>query len=314
MTTELALEGLDGSNPMGFLAGLGVLTVLPEHAATLSWTVSVLPTAVLHTDLDHQGVVAAILADRDRVQESVAVRFPDPQAPIEDVKFSDPAQTREYLGAAADAEDNGLSEAIAACLVSEVSLDNNGQAKPTDLHFTAGQQKFLEMVRTLGASVTAAHLEEAMVGPWQYADKLPSFMWDISDDRLYALSAVDPAGDKKRTVPGADWLAFRGLALLPLIGMIGRFGQAGRTLTPGGAGSWKSGSWSWPLWDAPIHRATVRLLVGQIPRRPLEGPIRPWTPPTGVFRAFTSDVTRSDQGGYGTMRPPRIVWERRSGS
>jgi hypothetical protein len=305
----LALDGLDGGNPMGFLAALGALAALPGDAA-LSWSVSVLPTAVLHTDLDHQGVVAAVLVDRDRVLDSVAVRFPDPQASITDVKFADPAQTRAYLGAAAHAEDDGLSEAIAACLVPEVSLDNSGQAKPTDLHFTAGQQKFLDMVRALGASVSAAHLEEAMVGPWRYAHKMPSFMWDISDDRLYALSAVDPAGDKKRTVPGADWLAFRGLALLPSIGMIGRFGRAGRTLTPGGAGSWKSGSWSWPLWDVPIHRGTVQLLLGQIPRRRLDDTARPWTAPVGVFRAFTSDVTRSDQGGSGTMRPPRIVWER----
>lgn len=305
---RVELDGLDGSNPLGFLAGLGVLAVLPPCAARLSWSVSVLPTAVLEVDGDENVLVESVLADRDRALNSVALQGPDPHHPIPDVKFPRPKATRQYLEAAATADSDGFAERIAAGLVAEASRDNSGQAKPTDLHFTAGKQRFLEMARSLGEALTADDITEAVHGPWRYAVATPSFMWDISDDRVYALSAINPADEAKHTVPGADWLAFRGLSLLPVIGMLGTAGRAGRTITPGASGSWKSGTWTWPLWDVGLTDGVARILMAQVPRR--EAPDRPWSPPTGVFRMLRSEIVRSDQGGYGTIRPPRVVWER----
>jgi hypothetical protein len=59
-----------------------------------------------------------------------------------------------------------------------------------------------------------ADFEEALFGPWLYARALPVLQWDNSQTRDYALRASDPSKEKKLGVPGADWLAFRGLSFL----------------------------------------------------------------------------------------------------
>lgn len=304
--TEIELGGLDGSNPMGFLAALGLVAVLNRMTddARLAWSSSVLPFARMTTDLTEDDIITAVLTDCADVLASVPMCFPGPDNPVGDVKFARPADTRAFLETATRTADDGLSERVAASLVAEVSFDGSGKAKPSDLHFTAGRQLLLDMARGLGQGVVADHLTEALNGPWLYRAQLPSFMWDASDDRIYALGAINPAGETKPTVPGADWLAFRGLTLVPVVGRIGR------TLTPGSGGTWKSGSWSWPLWSTPLRAAAIRVLMAQVPRRHRDGAPLQWAPPIGVFRLMRSAIVRSDQGGYGTMRAPRIVWER----
>lgn len=49
-TQEIELTALDGTNPLGFLAALGVLDVLHRagRTATLRWTDDLVPTPVLH--------------------------------------------------------------------------------------------------------------------------------------------------------------------------------------------------------------------------------------------------------------------------
>lgn len=301
MTADtLELTGLEGTNPLGFLAAMGALVVTEESGAetALGWRNAVLPSPFLHGLSVIDELIPTILADRDRVLASTALNFQLKDRMLRDVKFDRPADTRAYLQACSDADDGGLSERIAAALVAQVSLDRQGKAKPTDLHFTAGRQQFLDMARELGGKVDADDLMEALLGPWQYASAAPSFMWDSADDRVYALGATNPAASQKTTVPGADWLALRGLTVLPVVGV------RGRTLTPGAAGTWKSGRFSWPLWTPHLRVRTLRALMAQIPSSPDE-----WKPPAGIFRVFSSGVTRASQGGYGTIRPPRIVWE-----
>ena len=303
------IAALEGSNPMGFLAALGCLEVTQRTGldTALKWEPSLVGTPVLTGVDSFDGLLDMVLSDRDRVLGATALRWPEKTNPIDDVKFASAEETRRYLQACRAADDAVLSESIAAGLVPEVSVDGSGKAKPTDLHFTAGNQKLLEMVRTLGEALDEHHLREALEGPWSYSVALPSFMWDASDDRVYALSATNPATGKKPTIPGADWLAFRALALLPVVGRLHRKG--GRTLTPGAGGRWKTGHWTWPLWLEPLVAFEVRVLMGQMPtERDSAVRARRWSPPLGTFRVLRSSIVRSDQGGYGTVRPPRTLW------
>lgn len=300
----ITFDGLEGTNPLGYLAALGALGVTTRAGrdTRLAWQQTVLPVAELSGTTEVDELVDIVLADRDAALSSTALTFAFANKPLPDVKFGDPAETATYLRACREAEDDGLSEGIAAALIAEVSVDGKGNAKPSDLHLTAGRQLILDMARALAETLTAEDVREALVGPWSYTRKTPSFMWDVADDRVYALSAVNPASDAKVAVPGADWLAFRGLTALPVVGRIGR------TLTPGTAGRWKQGTFSWPLWRAPISWFVVECLQAALPRS--ESRLQEWVPPPGVFRVLTSNIVRSDQGGYGTMRPPRVVWER----
>jgi hypothetical protein len=182
----------------------------------------------------------------------------------------------------------GLSEALACALLSDVATDHSGHAKPTALHFTAGQQRFLGMALDLLEGLTHVHVRAALFGPWQRQSNLPRFEWDATLDRRYAYSASDPSKDKKTSVPGANALALLGLSLLPSVP------QGTKLQTTGTTGRWKSGTFSWGLWTQPLGLDTVRSLLQLPPRR------RP-----GVAQIFACAIHRSDQGGYGSFAPSR---------
>ena len=303
---ELSLPALDGANPLAFFCGLGVLAASTRMCADgsprLSWTDAVTSTPLLHAPVSEDDLVALVLADRDRWFGSPVLEHPRDE-PAGDVKFEADA-LRRWIARCAEAapQDHGRALGLVTALVAEGSLTDGGEAKPTDLHFTAGQQQFLRMARTLRDSVAEDHVREALWGPWRYESALPSFKWDVTDDRIYALAAVNPAGEKKHTIPGAEWLALLGLTFFP----VGR--RKRRTVTTGCAGSWKQGTFSWPLWEDPLTASEVRTLLGlrdlveeQPPRSLVE---------RGVLRVHRAIITRSDQGGYGSFRPPRAVLDR----
>jgi hypothetical protein len=216
-----------------------------------------------------------------------------------DIKFSDQRYVRDFLNHCRQSEP---SASLSAALVCEGVVDKQGSSKPTDFHFTAGQQRFLTMVRELQRDVTSDDIDNALRS-WEYDSILPSFMWDSTDDRDYAFAASNPANDKKWTAPGVEWLAFRALATFPIHPL------SARVLTPGAGGTWKSGWLTWPLWRVPVLMTSARSLIQAVPRddvmpRRFLSAVEAW----GVHRLMRSRITRSDQGGYGTFRPSQLVW------
>jgi hypothetical protein len=202
----------------------------------------------------------------------------------------------EHLARSAT-RDHRRSVDWAGAFATDVAVDNNGNVKPTALHFTAGQQQFLQMAGELARQTTREDLHEALVGPWRYARPLPVMGWDSTVSRDYALRASDPSTDKKLGVPGTDWLAIRGLAMLPVVP------RGTRVLTTGCGGGWKDGEFRWPLWTARLAEATVRSLLQQPVGtfRPAEREAR------GIGAVLRSGIKRSDQGGYGSFEPSAVV-------
>ena len=293
MESCLELTGPDGRNPMGYFAAIGALLVLarvrPERQPRLSWTVAPIPRPVLYGFDDIDEVVAALDEDRRAWIGSPALFFSD------EVKFS-AADQRRYLLACRAADDGGRSVSLATALVAEGAFAGKGDGKPTDLHFTAGQQRFLGIAQRLRDEITPGMLAEALVGPWEYSRSFPTFGWDVTDDRVYALSASNPSTDTKYTVPGADWLAFMGLPAWPVVR------GDGQARTAGSGGSWKKGYFSWPLWSQPLNQAAVFPLLNA------DGASQQ-TAHLGVFRQMRSLIRRADQGGYGSFSPASVIWE-----
>lgn len=301
-TDRIDLSALDGANPLAYLAALGLLSVgerVVGHGRwRLGWTTTPVSTAFLTGAGSRAEVVEAVLADRDRWRDAPALE----QSFEGDVKFPDRARCREYLNACLAAADGDRSIALAAALVAEGSTDNNGNSKPSDLHFTAGQQRLIKMIREVRDGLSAAHIEEALWDGWEYTSKLPSLKWDVTDDRAYAYGADNPAATKKLTVPGAEWLGVNGLCAYPVFAAVDR-----RLRTTGCQGGWKTGTLRWQLWSDPKpwwEAATVVQLLGSDDRS------RPLAVSAGVFRIWSSSIRRSDQGGYGSFSPPTPVWER----
>jgi hypothetical protein len=121
--------------------------------------------------------------------------------------------------------------------------------------------------------------------------------WDATASRDYALRASDPSTDKKRGVPGADWLAVRGLTFVQTVP------RGSRVATTGCVGGWKDGRFRWPLWTVPVSAPVIHSLLRQdvevMPHR--ERAAR------GIGVVFSSGIKRSDQGGYGSFEPSSVT-------
>ena len=290
------LDGLDGRNPMAYFAAIGALLAAdrmePAAEMALSWKAGPIPRPVLHGVSSLDELVGQLESDRRSWSGAVALNFEG----LDEVKLDAPTQ-RRYLRACRAANDGGRSAGLAAALVAEGAFAGTGDGKPTDLHFSAGQQRFLVIARELCEHVTPVDLAECLVGPWSYSRPMKTFGWDVSDDRVYALSVSNPAKDTKLTVPGADWLALMGLPAFPVVA------NGASASPPGSGGTWKRGSFTWGVWSKPLDAASVRALIAV-----------GWAPEVrrsrvGLFRQFQCAIRRSEQGGYGSFGPASVQWE-----
>jgi len=299
---ELTLTGLDGSNPLGFLAALGLLNVLSDRVegdsspARLAWRDEGAWRPVLvSSESGIPDLVGVLRSDLDTWKEApvLQLRYEKKAAKAWDLK-PPPEVFSSFLHRIVDSGDRRAIDFVSA-FAAEGALDNNGATKPTSLHFTAGQQQFLEMIDLLVRNVTDDDLGNALVGPWRYDRDLRAVLnWDCTASRDYALRASDPAKLKLGN-PGADWLGFRGLSFLRV------FASRGRLLTTGCHGEWKTGRFRWPLWIHPIERETVRTLLTLNEFLLQERRLR------GVPVVFECVIRRSDQGGYGSFAPSAAV-------
>jgi len=303
--TSLLLTGLDGANPLGFLAALGVLNVLADAAPTgvtprLAWTYQGAWRPVVSSGDDV--LTADILARR--VMADLATWKKEPAIDLEYDGVRDlqppPAIYRAFLEALiAKAEPTRRrSVDLAGALATDIAVDRSGNTKPTALHFTAGQQELLAMVKELIEETREGDMLEAIVGPWRYTRSLPVLKWDATVFREYALRAGDPSKEEPTGVPGADWLAFRGLSFI-------RVAPRGRHIqTTGCFGGWKTGGFRWPLWSPALARETVRSVLALprielIPERERRA--------RGIAVVFEGRIRRSDQGGYGSFSPAAVI-------
>ena len=302
--TGTRLTGLEGTNPLGFLAALGVQVAFRSESRqpSLWWSEDVTPRPVVDARFSVDSIVDRALAvfaewragpalnpigcDGKRLANSDSLKLAKPDI-------------RTYLSLTRGHPGCNLSTA----LVAEGSLANNGVAKPSDLYFTAGQMKFLKMARTILRGVTSDDLAVGLVGPWPYDSKLPSLMWDIVDDRVYSLRAINPSKDKKRTNPGPEALAILGLSMHPVFA-----DPNSRTLTQGCSGKWTNGYYSWPLWRKAASPNVVKSLLAHAHDADLDNRIR-WFRSWGVSTVLRAPISRSGQGGNGTIGPPEVVWQ-----
>lgn len=307
------LDGLEGTNPLGYLAALGIQVAFgcEERPLRLWWTNDVTPRAVIDAEV---GIDRIAERASQVCQEWLHSRAMNPTRndgttmPKADSLKLSPDDLREYLGQhRVHAE---LGPQFPPAVVAEGSVDRSGTAKPSDLYFAAGQVVFLREARKILGQVAEEDVVAALRGPWAYHSELPSMGWDIVDDRVYALRPDDPSKDKKQTNPGAEALAILGMSLYPVFA--DRKAGRDRTLTQGCSGDWKRGFFSWPLWTRPMSLNSVRSVLAQTGTNATgaldaAGALK-WLRSCSVRQVLTSTIRRSSQGGYGSFGPPRVTW------
>jgi len=187
----------------------------------------------------------------------------------------------------------------AAAYGSELIQDRTkGNTKPLALHFLAGKQTFLDAAAKLRDGLHEDDVKEALLGPWKGQSRLPSMSWDATVFRNYALRASDPSGEKRGSTPGADWLAFVSLGLF-LVTPVG-----GELITAGVRGGWKNSTFTWALWHGALNTSVIRsVLTARQPAKLSAAERRG----RGIGVVFSSTIMRSDQGGYGSFAPARVL-------
>lgn len=294
---EIELPGLVGTNPLGFMAALGALDVADRtfDSPQLRWTETLLPHAVVSGVGSLDDLVEAILADRDRWRDSVVFTGYDGSNPS-DIK-PEPAEVLPWFEAALKSE-HPEDLRLLHGLLSEGARAVTGKpaAKPTHLHFTAGQQKFLALAVTIRDGIGADELVEALIGPWKYKSKLGVLRWDNTvGEKQHALMWKKPSSIKTLGVPGADWLGLLGLSFFPTST------HSGELRTTACSDAWKiGGELKWPLWRRGAGAAEIRSLVATRPPGKRDQRAR------GIVAVATSEIRRTDQGGYGSFGPTRL--------
>lgn len=300
---RIQLAGVDGSNPLGFFAALGLLRVVPGAKLGFSDDGS-FQAFVEGFGEGEAGLASLVAADAlASAKPESAWRFTYTKAAtkkkgpqqVADLK-PPPEDFKRFLAESIQAWLSGDEDKVAygAAYGTEVAVDGKGNTKPTAFHFTAAQQTFLGAVERIRSSVTEEWSRESLFkGHGERSGS--NLRWDPGAERNWALMANNPSGDGTRVDAPIEWLAFRGLPLLP------SFPRGTRIITTGVVGRGNEMTFMWPLWAVPASCHTARSVL-QID----------WTGNArerrarGVFAICSSAIRRTSQG-FGNFGPSSIT-------
>lgn len=303
--TKLDLPGLDGGNPLAFLAVLGTLRLLDSgghpirlgwHRAHGAWT----PRLASQEPLDREEVVDLLVARLHAAAELPALtRWDDLTV--------EPGEFREFLQdavRAASPVERGWPDFAAAFGSEAVPDPSSPRSTIQDTAFRtmsgAGHQHFLRTMRHVSAEVTPDQVHKTLFAPWSYDDPLEksTLRWDPVDDVRYALRWRNPSGDPERKkrggMVGANALAAQALPLFPTALVDGRLVTAGFSRID------RQVAWTWPIWepDLPLPVVKTLLVLDELQERT---PPRSRLLPRGVVEVYRS--RRITVGKYRNFTP-----------
>jgi len=269
--TDFLLQGLDGGNPLGFLAAIGTLRTASvagtEGKPTLHWEQSEGGWRPL-IRLPEAAEEAEWLESLNRVLQSMedhpAFALADNlNLPVESFRRAASEAQRK-----ASAADRRYADFLAAFGNEATEAELNGKKTGiiADTAFRtmsgSGHQHFLGTMRTFARDTQIEHLHKALFQPWIYDDPLEkhTMRWDPIDDVRYALRWRNPSGDPSRKSEGSVWganrLAIEALPMFPTAPV------GGRLETTGFQHKRREGVfWSWPIWSTPLTVDPLRSLL-----------------------------------------------------
>lgn len=301
--SRIDLPGVDGSNPLGFLAALGLLRVVPRAKLGFSGDGS-FRAFLDEFDKSKSDLAALVAADaRSSEDPNAPWRFTytkaatKKQGPQEVADLKPPPDVfKQFLATCIKSWLMGNEEAAAyaASYGTDVAVDGKGNTKPTAFHFTAAQQTFLGAVEIIRASVNEKWVMTSLfAGHGEQPGS--NLRWDPGAERNWALMASNPSGDGTRVDAPLEWLAFRGLPLLP------SFPHGMRIITTGVSGRGDDMTFTWPVWSIPASLQTIRSTL----QLDWSGAARERSA-RGVFAICSSGIRRTSQG-FGNFGPSSVT-------
>lgn len=271
MKAQVTLPALDGRDPLGFLAALGVLRVIAstQPSAQLSFSPGI-GTAILHSTLtDIDAITMELAAAVSRIPENSVLENTGPQFPLRKpsrqrardtgATQKDPMRVvrnefRTALRAAVEAQGSPAALEWLDVLVTDLGTDNTGRAAVTPFNAPSGQQSLWTFFEKPLAAVQEKpeYLKEALTG-WR---RVAGFTGEYLDHRVLNSAADHPSGRSSEAgVPGPTWLAIQALLMFRLTGD----GTNAKSTLWHRAG--KRQVMIWPLWRQALDQHAVCVLL-----------------------------------------------------
>ena len=290
----IILGGLDGSNPLGFLAAVGVLRSVAVVDAARDWRMK----WAMHINGWVPRLCANIRVTRRELVELLFKELRRESTP-EFAFAKDLNVTREEFSrvaheaqSSASFQDRRYADFVASFGCELFVAADGKKIQDTALRTMsgAGHQHFLGTMKELVTRTESADLHRSLFTTWEYADEKLGLRWDPGEDRRYALRWKNPSDDGTKTIRGANRLAMEALPLLPTI-------PTNRALeTTGFSIRNRSAQLTWPIWTRPIGVDVARSLLSaaEIQRR---------EPDRSKLRAMgVAEVYRSQRMTVGKFR------------
>lgn len=298
----LLLPGLDGTNPLGFLAALGVLRIftLQHSDVKLSWQLSggtwrpvLFGVRVSLSDLGAK--LHTALNNLDHSVWSIHNRLPF-EAPV----FR---QHAENAVGAASRTCRQKSDILASFGV-DCFADKEGVFEKTDLCMVragdAAGQGMTAYGKRIIETIRAEQFQQAIETIWLYNDDQCALRWDPGEDKPYAVQWRNPSKVGALSEKGANCLALLGMPCFPVIPVKGQVETTGFGLYES-----KQSSFTWPIWEHPIHLNVVRSLL-TLSELQLEQPDRSVLASLGVAAVYRCNRVMTSTY-YANFTPSRRV-------
>jgi hypothetical protein len=255
---RVVLHGLDGTNPLGFLAALGAFRAfaVSKPDLTMRWESSdgTWRPAFSGLDLPADQVGSKLLDSLHKLDQSVWSL--DKKLPFAGERLRSEAA---LAIAAASVGHRERADLIAAFGV-ECYRDEAGMFEDTALRMVRSGdstgQGLLAYGKRILETTTAQELQDCVASAWRHQDDQCALRWDPAEDKSYALQWRDPSKVGANSVRGGNCLALLAMAMYPTIPVKGDVATVGIGLREP-----KQLSFTWPIWDAPLVPDIVRSLL-----------------------------------------------------
>jgi hypothetical protein len=255
---DVLLHGLDGTNPLGFLAALGAFRVfaVSNPNVMMCWKSSdgAWRPAFRGLGFSVEQVGGKLFEDLKKLDNSVWSL--SKKLPFAGVRLRSEAS---LAVAAASVGDRQRADLIASLGV-ECFRDEEGDFEDTALRMVRSGdstgQGLLAYGKRILEKTTAQELQDCVTSIWRHQDEQCALRWDPTEDKSYALQWRDPSKVGANSVRGANCLALIAMSMYPAIPVKGEAWTVGFGLREP-----KQLSFTWPIWNAPLIADIVKSLL-----------------------------------------------------
>lgn len=257
---QLELTGLDGSNPLGFLAALGTLRVLTEECPQVQPSMSWAPSRATWIPVLHFSSSEKITKEHllHLLQGALAGSF-EKHAIYRLLESMEEENSHDFFAEILRQANTGNrveADWLAALSADGVSSDAINRLQ------TVRKDYFRGNLKSIISRANEAHLARSLFSIWDYSDALDnqSLHWDPGEDRRHAWQWSRPSGDPERKTSGGMLGANR--LALEAIPIFSSTPGKGELLTIGFSGNRSHNTrLTWPLWQVSIQLPLVKTLL-----------------------------------------------------